>query len=79
MSTDTDFKYFTDNLASLYKEYGHRFIVIKDRHVIGVYDEFVDAFYKTVATEEPGTFIIQECVDNPDKLIVSVQGNVTFA
>ena len=79
MSIDADFSFFMNNLAQLYQEYGHKFLAIKDYRVIGVYDEFVDAYYKTAATEKPGTFIIQECVDDPAKLIRTFHGNITFA
>jgi hypothetical protein len=69
MSSSTDYKYFKDNLAKFYKEYGHSYIVIKERKVIGVFDEFDEALHEMPKTEEPGTFIIQECVDDPKKLL----------
>jgi hypothetical protein len=74
-----DYEYFINNLATLYKEYGHRFIVIKNEKVIGAYNSFDDAFSETTKTEPLGTFLIQECVENPAELIKTFQGNVSFA
>jgi hypothetical protein len=79
MSSESDYKYFIDNLKSLYKQYGGRFLVIKDGAVIGSYTTFSDAFYATAKTEKLGTFIIQECVDDPEKLVQHFQSNVAFA
>ena len=74
-----DFDYFMNNIASLYKEYGHRFLVIKNEQVIGAYNSFDDALNETIKTEKPGTFLIQECVEDPKDLILTFQGNVAFA
>jgi thermostable 8-oxoguanine DNA glycosylase len=74
-----DYKYFEDNLSDLFKKFGHRFIVIKNESVIGDYDTFDAAYENTVKTEELGTFIIQECVDDPEKLIKHFQSNIVFA
>jgi len=74
-----DFDYFINNLAVLYKEYGHCFLVIKNEQVIGSYNSFDDALNETIKTEKLGTFLIQECVENPDDLILTFQGNVLFA
>ena len=79
MTDMADYDYFINNLAALYKEYGHRFLVIKNEQVIGVYYSFDDALNETVKTDKPGTFLIQECVEDPEDLILKFQGNVTFA
>ncbi|MDR0519302.1 MAG: hypothetical protein LBG82_04535 [Clostridiales Family XIII bacterium] len=74
-----DYDYFINNLASLYQKYGHRFLVIKNEKVIGAYNSFDDAFSETIKTEKLGTFLIQDCVSNPDDLIRTFQGNISFA
>lgn len=55
----SDFNWFLNNYDELFKKYGHKFLVIKDKCVIGVYDDFRQAVDGT--DETPGTFIIQEC------------------
>lgn len=54
-----DFNWFLNNYDSLYKKYGHKFLVIKDETVLGAYDSIRDALDGT--TEPLGTFIVQEC------------------
>ena len=58
----TDFKWFVDNYQALYEKYGHKFLAIKEKQVIGAYDSFIDAIENT--EEEPGSFIVQECNGN---------------
>jgi hypothetical protein len=70
VSAMADYDYFINNISELYKKYGHRFLVIKNEQVIGSYLSFDDALDETLKTEKPGTFLIQECVENPDDLIL---------
>ena len=55
----SDFNWFLNNYDSLYKEYGHKFLAIKNHCVLGAYDTVREAIDNT--KEEPGTYIIQEC------------------
>ena len=64
-----DFDWYMKNLSVLYAKYGHCFLVIKDKKIISTHEDFLTAYEETVKTEGQGTFIIQECVDNPDKLV----------
>ena len=56
-----DFNFFTTNYQELFKQYGHKFLVIKNEKVIGAYDSVPDAISKLSPTYEIGTYIIQEC------------------
>jgi len=71
-----DFDYFLENMEELYRKYGHKFIVVKNHNIIGVYDNFVNAYESTIKTEKIGTFLIQECFDNKDKLVHHFQRNI---
>lgn len=57
----TDYEYFINNKDKFLTEYPDKFIVIKDKQVIGVYDDQVAALTDTTKTHELGTFIIQQC------------------
>ena len=61
-----DFNWFVENYGQLFKEYGHKFLAIKNKKVIGVYDNVKTAIEKTKETEELGTFIVQECNGTTD-------------
>lgn len=59
-----DFNWFVENYDRIFKEYGHKQIVVKNKTVIGAYDSIEEAIRKTCLTEEMGTFIVQECNGN---------------
>lgn len=56
-----DFDFFITNYQELFKQYGHKFLAIKNEKVIGAYDSVPDAISKLSPTYEIGTYIIQEC------------------
>lgn len=58
---EKEFQYFLDHQNELVKEYGGKFIVIKDQKVIGVYSTETEAFTEAQKNQELGTFLIQEC------------------
>jgi len=71
-----DFDYFLENMEVLYREHGHKFVVVKNQSVLGVYDNFMNAYETTLKKEEIGTFLIQECFDNKEKLVHHFQRNI---
>ena len=56
-----DFDFFVSNYQVLYQKYGHKFLAIKDKIVLGAYDSIPDAIRELSSTYELGTYIIQEC------------------
>lgn len=58
----SDFNWFLNNYDNIYKQYGHKFIVIKDKQILGAYDSAREAIDNT--SEEMGTYIVQECSGN---------------
>ena len=63
---EPEFKYYLDNQEELVEQYNGKFIVIKNRTVIGVYDDQTTAVSKTTETHELGTFLVQK-VEPGDK------------
>ena len=76
MSQKTDYVYFKENCAHFFKEYGCRFIAIKNKQVLGVYDNFETALKETLKTEDAGTFIIQESTEDIETQTQFFQYNV---
>lgn len=56
-----DFDFFINNYKDLYKQYGHKFLAIKNEKVLGAYDSVPDAITQLSNEYEIGTYIIQEC------------------
>jgi hypothetical protein len=55
-----EFEYFLANQAELVKKYNGKFIVIKNRAVLGAYDDLATAVAETKKTHELGTFLVQK-------------------
>jgi hypothetical protein len=58
---ERDFQYFLKNEKRFLRKYGNKHLVIKNKRVIGVFDNDAEAYIATVAKHKLGTFIIQEC------------------
>lgn len=56
-----DFDFFVENYQYLYKKYGHKFLAIKNKQILGAYDSIPDAIDKLSPAYDLGTYIIQEC------------------
>lgn len=54
-------RWFWEHYEELSATYGHKFIVIKDCKVIGVYESRQEALYETSKIAKMGTFAVQEC------------------
>lgn len=60
-----DYDYFNEHKDELVKQYSDKFIVIKDKNIIGVYDDQVSAYTETTKDHALGTFLIQKCSNEP--------------
>lgn len=57
----SDYKWFTDNYASLCAKYGNSFVAVKNKTILGVYPSFAVGVKETIKHESAGSFIIQQC------------------
>lgn len=64
MELKENFNYFLENLDEFCKEYKNKYIVIKNKQVIGIYPTFEEARKETNKTEQEGTYLIQLCTKN---------------
>jgi hypothetical protein len=56
---DKEFDYFLANRQALLDQYEGHYVVIKNQHVIGVYDDELEAVEHTSKDHQPGTFLVQ--------------------
>lgn len=61
-----DFEWFCAHKTELLKKYGECFIAIKDKQVLGTYNDFAKAIEETSKMHELGTFIVQENTNRAD-------------
>lgn len=59
-----DFQYFIENYDEFFKQFGHKFVVIRNKDILGIYDSEVDAINATSDIYPIGSFIVQECNGN---------------
>jgi len=76
---EKEFKYFIENKDNLVKKYNGRYIVIKDRKVIGDYDSEVEAIQKTSKDESLGTFLVQKCTLDTENYKQTYHSRVIFS
>lgn len=58
---NADFEFFLEHYDEFFRTYGHKFIVIRNRKILGVYEDAISAVDITSQTYPLGTFIVQEC------------------
>jgi hypothetical protein len=59
-----DYRYFLDNQEEFIRNYTNKFIVLKEKAIIGVYNSNSEAHNETLKNEVAGSFLIQHCVAN---------------
>lgn len=69
---NSDFDFFVKNYQCLFKQYGHKFLAIKNKQVLGSYSTIADAIHQLSDNYKPGTYIIQECNGDDSAYKVSI-------
>lgn len=58
---EKEFRYYLAHQDELVSKYNGKFIVIKNRKVIGDYSSEMEAIRETSKTHDLGTFLVQKC------------------
>lgn len=69
---DTELDFFIENQEELVKSYDGKILAIKGREIIGVYDNYLEAYLETRKKHKPGTFAIQKCIAGPDAYTITI-------
>lgn len=62
---DADFEWFKENCYELFKRFGEKYVAIKNKTILGIYESYADGVISTMKSEPAGTFIVQKC--GPDE------------
>ena len=76
---EKEFNFYLEQQEELLKKYQGKYIVIKDRTVIGSYDSELEAIEKTIEKHEMGTFLVQKCESGSDNYTQTYHSRVVFA
>lgn len=77
-SLEADFQYYIDHQEDLVKKYNGKFIVIKNREVIGSYNSESEAILNTSKEHEIGTFLVQKCEPGRESYTQTYHSRVAF-
>lgn len=58
---ESDFLWFKEHCPDLFRKFGEKYIAIKNKSVIGVYNTYAEGVRSALKTEQAGTFIVQKC------------------
>ena len=73
-----EFEYYLANQAKFVQQHNGKFIVIKDRAVIGVFDDQTTAVSETKKTHELGTFLVQKVEPGDEAYTQTFHSRVAF-
>ncbi len=75
---EKEFNYYLEHQDELVKKYNGKFIVIKDCHVIGVFDSELEAIEKTAEQHELGTFLVQNVAPGSESYTQTYHSRAAF-
>jgi hypothetical protein len=72
------FEYYLAHQDEMVQKYNGRVVAIKDRRVLGDYEDRTTAIEETAKTEQLGTFIVQKVSPGEDDYTIRVNSAVVF-
>ena len=76
---DKEFNYYLQNQEEFVEKYRGKFIVIKGKEVLGVYDSDIEAVRETTKHHELGTFLVQKCEPGSESYTYTFHSRAAFA
>lgn len=73
-----EFDYYLEHQKELVAKYRGKFVVIKGREVIGVFDSELEAIKETSKHHELGTFLVQKCEPGAESYTHTYHSRVAF-
>ena len=61
-----DYEYFLEIQAELAREHDGKFVAIKDKKVLGIFEDYLDAAKAVYVEHERGTVLMQTISSDPD-------------
>ena len=59
-----EFEYYLSQKADFLRQYQGKIIVLKDKKILGIYDDRLKAIQETAKTHKIGTFLVQEVTES---------------
>lgn len=65
-----DYEYFLEIQAELAQEHDGKFVAIKDKKVLGIFEDYLEAANAVYVEHERGTVLMQTISSDPDANII---------
>ncbi len=78
MNLKDEFQFYIDHQDDLVKKHGGKFIVIKEKQVIGVFDNEMEAVREVSKQHILGTFLVQKCEPGNEGYTQTFHSRVAF-
>jgi hypothetical protein len=69
---ERELQFFIANQDRLVAEHRGKTLVLQGDEVVGAYDNALDAYVDAAAKYEPGTFMVQPCLEGSDAYTVTI-------
>jgi len=76
---EREFQFFIANQDRLVREYEGKTLVLRGEEVISAHDDALDAYLAALEKYEPGTFMIQPCIQGADAYTVTITSHGLLA
>jgi len=76
---EKELQFFIANQDRLVQEYGGKTLVLRGEEVVGVYGDALEAYLDAAKKYEPGTFMIQPCVEGSQAYTVTITSHAIFS
>ena len=77
-SLEKEFQYYREHQDELVKKYNGKVLVIKDKQVIGEYENDFEAVRETSKKHKPGTFLVMKCTPGSESYTQTFHSIVAF-
>jgi hypothetical protein len=75
---DRELQFFIANQDRLVAEHSGKTLVLRGEEVVGAHSNALEAYLDAVRKYEPGTFMIQPCVEGADAYTVTITSHELF-
>ena len=73
-----EYNWYRNNQSKLAEQHEGKVLVIKNRGVIGVFDDKIKAIKKTALEHDLGTFLVQKCASDPESTTATFHSRVAL-
>jgi hypothetical protein len=75
---EQEFEYYLENQKELVEKYSGKYLLIKDKQVVGAYESEMEAYQDAISKYEAGSFLIQPCLPGEESYTQTFHSRAMF-